>query len=284
MALVDRAFVRLAEGLVHYRHAGHDKRGATVPLYLAHAGPGSSRGFTPLLAELGETRWTIAPDMLGNGDSAAPDRDVTDILYYADSVVRILDALGIEQVDFYGSHTGALIGMELSRSHPTRIRKLILDGVMLLPEQDRQKMLDRYAPAVVPDDHGGYLLWAYQFCRDMTLFYPYFERDPEHRLPNGVTDPALLHLFVVDVLKALTTYHRAYRAAFAFEAEPALAAVSHPTLMTCSERDPLHTDLPLAGRILPSAATHLHPRTATPADVAAITLSFLDQSLTGNEQ
>jgi pimeloyl-ACP methyl ester carboxylesterase len=280
MADVDRAFVRLAEGLVHYRHAGADKTGS-VPLYLAHAGPGSSRGFGPLLSQFGESRWTIAPDMLGNGDSAAPDRDVTDIAYYADSVIRIIDALGIEQIDFYGSHTGALIGMELSRSHGGRIRKLVLDGVMLLPEQDRQKMLDRYAPAITPDDHGGYLLWAYQFCRDMTLFYPYFERDPEHRLPNGVTDPALLHLFVVDVLKALTTYHKAYGAAFAFEAEPALAAVSHPTLMTCSERDPLHTDLPIAARILPAAATHLHARTATPADVAAVALRFLDQMPTG---
>lgn len=283
MADVDRAFVRLTEGLVHYRHAGSGMRDRT-PLYLAHAGPGSSRGFTPLLEQFGESRWTIAPDMLGNGDSAAPDRAATDIAYYADSVVRILDALGIDTIDFYGSHTGALIGMELSRAHGDRIGKLVLDGVMLLPEDDRQKMLDLYAPEIAPDDHGGHLQWAYQFCRDMTLFYPYFERDPEHRLPNGVTPPAMLHPFVVDVLKALTTYHLAYRAAFAFEAEPALAAVRHPTLMSCSERDPLHTDLPRAAQILPAAETILYPRTTTPADVAARVMRFLDQSHAGNLQ
>jgi len=49
MSLVDRAFVRLAEGLVHYRHAGD----GGVPLYMAHSGPGSSHGLAPLVAAFG---------------------------------------------------------------------------------------------------------------------------------------------------------------------------------------------------------------------------------------
>jgi pimeloyl-ACP methyl ester carboxylesterase len=273
-AQVDRAFVRLSEGLVHYRHAGGGLEGQP-PLYMAHAGPGSSRGFTPLIAAFGQRRWTLAPDMLGNGDSDPPAREDTDIAYYADCVIRVMDALRIEQIDFYGSHTGAFIGMELARARPDRVRKLVLDGVMLLTTDEQAMMLQRYAPPMAPDDHGGHLAWAYQFARDMTLFYPYFLKDPEHRTGNGVTEPGLLHLFVVDVLKALTTYHCAYGAAFAYDAETALKAVSQPTLITCSERDPLHTQLPAAAALLPGASTRLHPRGATPADVAADVDQFL---------
>jgi pimeloyl-ACP methyl ester carboxylesterase len=273
-AQIDRAFVRLAEGLVHYRHAGAELKSAT-PLYMAHAGPGCSRSLAPLLAEFGVGRWTIAPDMLGNGDSAPPAREDTDIAYYADCVVRVLDALGVEQVDFYGSHTGALIGMELARSHGDRLRRLVLDGVMLLEDDERVHMLARYAPKTAPDDHGGYLLWAYQFCRDMMLFYPYFERDAEHRLPAGVPDAETLHLFVLDVMKALSTYHCAYQAAFSYDAQTALQALRHSVLITCSERDPLHGQLSQASALLPSAPVHLHPLTAGPVQIAAVVDQFL---------
>jgi pimeloyl-ACP methyl ester carboxylesterase len=271
---VDRAFVRLTEGLVHYRHAGAGSPG--VPVYLAHAGPGSSRGFAPLLGEIGETRWAIAPDMLGNGDSAPPVREDTDIAYYADCVVRVMDALGIEQIDFYGSHTGAMIGMELSQHHGDRVRKMVLDGVMLLDAAGRDYMVTNYAPKIVPDEYGGHMTWAYQFCRDMMLFYPYFERDSEHRTTNGVPDPATLHLMVTDVIKALTTYHCAYGAAFSYDAETALAKVTHTTLLTCGLRDPLHVDLPRAAAILPTAENHLYPLGTMPAEVAARIAAFLD--------
>jgi pimeloyl-ACP methyl ester carboxylesterase len=274
MAEIDRAFIRLSEGLVHYRHAGAGLSGQ-VPLYMVHGGPGSSRGLAPLVAELGERRWTIAPDMLGNGDSAAPATDDTDIAYYADCVIRIIDALDIAQVDFFGSHTGAMIGLELSRRHGDRVRRIVLDGVLLLAPGDRQRMVDLYAPEKIPDDHGGYLSWAYQFARDMALFFPHFDRDAAHRLPNGVAPSALLHLMVVDILKALTTYHRGYRAAFAYDAETALRAVRHPTLLTSSSRDALHVHLPVASGLLPAAAVHLHGDDAAQADVAAVIDAFL---------
>lgn len=273
--LVDRAFVRLAEGLVHYRHAG-DAVSGTVPVYMAHAGPGSSRGLAPLVSAFGATRRVIAPDMLGNGDSDPPARLDTDIAYYADCVVRVLDALGIEQVDFYGTHTGAIIAMELSAKHPDRVRKLVLDGVMILDAAGREEMLRDYAPEMAPDDHGGYLLWAHQFCRDMMLFYPYFKKDGEHWTGRGAPPAAFLHPMIVDVLKALGTYQCAYRAAFAYDVPAGLAAVRHPALLTCQSWDPLKATLPQAADLLPGADSVLYPLGATPEQIAARVCAFLD--------
>lgn len=274
-AMVDRAFVRLAEGLVHYRHSGE----GGVPLYMAHAGPGSSRGLEPLVGAFGATRRVIAPDMLGNGDSAPPARLDTDIAYYADCVVRVLDALDIEQVDFYGTHTGAIIAMELSATHPERIRKLVLDGVMILDAAGRDEMVREYAPEMSPDEHGGYLQWAHQFCRDMMLFYPYFKRDAEHWTGKGAPPPEFIHPMVVDVLKALGTYQCAYRAAFSYDVPAGLAKVRHPVLLACQSWDPLRHSLAQASALLPHAEAVLHPEGATPAQIAARVCSFLDAAV-----
>jgi len=279
-ALIDRSFARLAEGLIHYRHAGLGAHIAT-PLYMAHAGPGSSRGLEPLMALLAAGRPVIAPDMPGNGDSAAPLTTPTDIAYYADAALRLLDTLRIEKADFYGSHTGAFIGAELALTHPDRVGKLILDGVMLLSDEERPIMLEKYAPAVAPDLHGGHLVWAHSFMRDMMLFYPYFERDAQHRLPNGVPPADMLHAGVVDVLKALGTYHHAYRAAFSWDAAARLPQLRCPVLLTSTMRDPLYTDLEKAALLVPHARSQLLGLDSGWDERAQMIADFLDTEVSG---
>lgn len=273
---LDRAFLRLPHGLVHVRLGG-DRAAPGRPLYMAHAGPASSRWLAPIAAELARGRRVIAPDMPGNGDSDALPEAAPAIGDYAEAALRTIDALGIDRVDFYGSHTGAMIGLALAAAHPDRVGRLVLDGVVLPDAAERGEMLARYAPPMVPDDHGGQFSWAYQFCRDMFLFYPYYARDPAHRTANGVPPPEVLHPFVVDVLKALTTYHLAYRAAFAFDAAAALAVSRHDLLLVASESDPTHCDLAAAQALRPDAKAELFPRGCTPATIAGRIAAFLDR-------
>lgn len=236
--LVDRAFVRIDEGLVHYRAAGSPKNRKAIPLYMVHGGPGSSRGLENLLKYLGRDRYVIAPDTLGYGDSAAPALAKPEIDYYADSVRRILDGLKIDKVDFYGSHTGAHIGTELALRAPDRVRRLIFDGVTHFPPEERANFLANYAPAVTPDVYGRQLTWAWHFVRDMALFFPYFTTDAAHRLPRGVPAPQALHNSVLDVLKALSTYHLSYNAVYRHDLASRLPLLTNPVLCITSEADP----------------------------------------------
>jgi pimeloyl-ACP methyl ester carboxylesterase len=251
---VERAFVRIQEGLVHYRHAGEARVGGPLPLYMVHAGPGSSAGIAPLVAELGKTRRVIAPDTLGNGDSAPPGVKNPELAYYADSVVRIMDALQIDKADYFGTHTGAHIGVELLLSRPDRIRRAVFDGIGIFPEDLKTELLAHYAPEIVPDEFGRQFTWAWHFVRDQSLHFPYFMRDPEHRLNNSMPPADALHRSVVEVLKAVTTYHNGYRAVFRHDTKGRLPLIKGtPLLFMASEPDPLHVYLDAAAALVPGA-------------------------------
>lgn len=274
---VDRAFLRIREGLVHYRLCEPGGPTQGLPLYLHHANPGSSRGLEPLLGQLAlRGRRTIAPDTLGYGDSCAPDLPQPEIADFADSVVRILDALKIDAVDYYGAHTGAHVGTELALRHPDRVRRLVFDGVTVRTPEIRAWLLANYAPAQQPDDHGSQMAWAFQFVRDMSLFFPHFARDREHRTANGVPSAERLHDSTVDVLKALPTYHLVYNAVYRHDLGARLPLLKHPVLCIAKETDPNIVELDNAAARIPGVQKARIGRTEGIEQTARLLAEFLE--------
>lgn len=217
---IDRNFVRIAEGQVHYRSLGA-RPGATArrPLVMLHLSPSSSRSMEPIMAALrqaGHAGAIIAPDTLGNGDSVRPARADADIAYFADSMVRMIDALGIEAIDLYGSHTGARIACEIAASRPDRVGALVMSGITEYDAATQALYTERYVPQVEPDEYGRQMVWGFHFVRDQHLYAPYFRREAAFRLAKDVPSPQVLHEGALDILKALDTYHVAYLAAFAY--------------------------------------------------------------------
>ncbi len=234
---VNRHFVRLDEGLVHYREAGHSHSG--LPLLMMHASPASSAFLEPLMEVLGQSRRVIAPDTLGNGDSAPPSQNSPTVADYADSMDRFLGALAIEQCDVYGTHTGSHIGVELALLSPQRVRHLAMHGVAVLSAQEQAEFLAHYAPPQVPDDIGGQFNWAFHYVRDQMIFYPHFRKNAQHIRFGGHLDPEFLHTLAVGLLKNLTHYHKTYHAVFRHGLLERLATVSVPVCLLTHEDDPL---------------------------------------------
>ena len=274
--MIERGFVRLAEGQVHLRTCV-DPAPKRPPLFLLHASPASSRWMVPLMEALaGQGRTVIAPDTLGNGDSPPPAVAEPDIAYFADSVVRLADTMGIDRFAVYGAHTGARIACELAAAYPDRVCATVLDGIKEYDDATRETILAHYAPQVPPDDHGTHMVWAFHFVRDQALYFPHFQRDPEHRLPGHMPSARILHDATLDVLKALDTYALPYLAAFRYRPLTRLPAIATPVLLLKSDRE-----LAVLNAAVDEAAALLrHGSVAAvasdPAAKAAAILNFLD--------
>ncbi len=234
---IRRSFIELSNARIHYRHAGSDA--AQPPVLLVHASPGSSQGLLPLMRALARSRLVIAPDTVGNGDSIADIPAGADIGYFADHLVATLDALGLDRVDVYGTHTGASLATELALRQPDRVRALVLDGVGLYPAALQQELLERYAPALTIDHQGTYLMWLWHFVRDTFMFWPWYRLDAAHRRNIGLPTPEMLHDKLVEVLKAARTYHHPYRAAIAYDKRTQIPLLRVPTLAACAREDML---------------------------------------------
>jgi pimeloyl-ACP methyl ester carboxylesterase len=236
MSAVERAFARIAEGQVHYRMVQGDD--SLPPILLLHASPSSSRSTAPLaeaLAFLGRT--VIAPDTLGNGDSPLPAEDDPEIAYYADSMVRLMDALGYVEFVPYGAHTGARIACELAAAYPERVKATVLDGIKEYDDETRERIIANYAPTPEPDNHGTHMVWAFHFVRDQALYFPHFERNPEHRLPGFMPSSQALTEGAIDVLKAMGTYAKPYIAAFRYRATQRMPLIDGRVLFMKAERE-----------------------------------------------
>jgi len=261
--MIRRGFVDVMEGQVHYRTAGSIEA-AGPPLVLLHASPGSAKTLEPLLAAFASTRRVIAPDTLGNGDSSAPASGDAELTYFAAAHVRALDALGVRDFDLYGTHTGANLAIEIALSHPERVRSLILDGISLYSEEERNDMLTHYLPDVQIDAIGSQFNLIWHFVRDAYLFWPWYRRDKEHRRAIGLPSAADLHDKTLEVLKAASTFHIPYRAALAYRKEDRLPALRVPTLLACSATDMLIAYLGKVGALLPQAQQATTPGVGSP--------------------
>ena len=253
-------YADIADGRVHLRRAG--KPGRRRPLLVFQSAPGSAAPLSGLTEGLATEREVVAPDYLGNGDSAKPRRSV-DIGLLARDARQLADRLGLEQFDLWGTHTGALVALELALSAPERVGRLVLEAPPLLPADFSQDILANYLPALVPDKWGLHVQQAWNMRRDMFLFWPWYRQQRDAVRPLGLPDDATLHDWTVGLLKSGQTYDLSYRAAFEYDTAACLPRLTRPALICAGPADMLADGLARAREIAPSQVRVL----STPATV-----------------
>ncbi|MEO0411149.1 MAG: alpha/beta fold hydrolase [Pseudomonadota bacterium] len=250
--LIDRHFLRLEHGLVHYREAGDP---AAPPLLMLHASPASSKSQEPLMLALADRYCVYAPDTPGNGESDALALESPTLVDYARTMDAFCAGLGLEEVALYGTHTGAHIGIEWAATSPYRLSAMILDGVALLSPDMRQEFLDHYAPPKQPEPDGSQFHWAWHFMRDQMIFFPHYQKDLDHLRPGGTFDARILHTLTLDVLKALETYHLPYEAVFRQDPIAMAEKTNIKTLVLTSDDGPIETGMEPLIAALPQSYT-----------------------------
>ncbi|MFF5721315.1 alpha/beta fold hydrolase [Streptomyces buecherae] len=99
--------------------------GEGVPLVLLAGQANSHRWWEAVRADFHPVRSTLTLDYRGTGDSDKPDTPHSTELF-AQDVVAVLDDLGIERADVYGTSMGGRVAQQLAARHPRRVSALVL--------------------------------------------------------------------------------------------------------------------------------------------------------------
>jgi len=140
-------------------------------------------------------------------------------------------------------------------------------------------ILAGYLPDVPVDHQGLHVLWAWQFCRDTYLFWPWFRHDKAGVRDVGLPSPEALHAKFVEVVKAYGSFRASYRAAFLFDKRARLPLLCVPTMAACARNDMLFGYLDELARLIPGARRQEIPGVSSPeaaAETARLIGDFLD--------
>ena len=251
-------YLQTAMGRVHMRRAGSGGR----TLLVFHSAPGSAEPLEGLIQGLAQGREVIACDYLGNGDSDKAKGDIT-IAVLAQHAHAIVDALDLEVVDLFGTHTGAMVAIEFSILWPERTGRMVLEAPVLLDPAFSAEILENYLPPLIPDSWGTHLLRAWNMRRDMFLFWPWYRQTRQAVRSLGMPALQTLHDWTVGFLKSGSTYHLSYSAAFAYNTQARLPLITRPAMICAGPTDMLVEGLELAKALAPTGTFV----TATPATV-----------------
>jgi pimeloyl-ACP methyl ester carboxylesterase len=122
-------------------HLHYEVRGAG-PVLLVLGAPMAAAAFAALADALADEYTVVTQDPRGISASVLddPEQDSTPELR-ADDVAAVLDALGAQTADVFGSSGGAVTGLALVARHPGRVRTLIAHEppvLGLLPDADER--------------------------------------------------------------------------------------------------------------------------------------------------
>lgn len=110
----------------------HRETGAGAPFVFLHGNPASSHVWRNVIANLDLPVRSLAPDLIGMGESGKPD-----IAYRFADHARYLDAwfdeLALDRIVLIGHDWGGALAMDWAARHPDRVHGLVLMETILRP-------------------------------------------------------------------------------------------------------------------------------------------------------
>ena len=238
MVALDKGFVTVAHGQVHYRHCG---RGPL--LVMLHDSARSSLQHAASMEWLGEHFTVIAPDLPGCGNSAPLPVGQRAVPDYSAALATTLAALGIESSLLYGNHHAAAIALHFAAHHPARVALVVIDGLELqAPDKGPDVPVPKPA-GPVPSDDGSHLVAAWTGVLDAARHWPARSQPGTARLAVALPDDAALHESAIDLFMADQSTTDAQRAPQRCDARSAFAHLHVPAVVLDRQDDHRRRDL-----------------------------------------
>jgi len=212
-------------------------------IFVFHQSPQSSTSSMEWIAELGKNYLVIAPDTPGYGHSDPLTIQSPSVTDFAHFFVQLIDQLKITQFAVVGTHTGAAIAAKIAVLKAENTFAAFFDGFPAFEAQEAKELLGDYLPAFVPSWDASHLAWLWSRIREQTIFFPWYNRNPENRMNYDCRDPKAMQDWARDFLLAGESYCSAYAAAFNENGTQLSADVRCPALFCYHQSDPLTAHL-----------------------------------------
>lgn len=215
--MIELGYARTPYGQIHYAECGSGD-----PVLLLHQTPRSWDEYREVLPLLGGSHRVVAMDTLGFGASAQPAAHT--IEDYAQGVLALMDALGLDSAAVAGHHTGGVIALETAARAPERITRLVLSSTPMVDAESRERRRRGGRPVdnATEREDGTHLteLWA-----SRAVYYP----------PGR---PDLLSRYVRDALTIWPGVGLGHQAVGAYRMEERLGLIRCPVLCVGATDDP----------------------------------------------
>jgi 2-hydroxymuconate-semialdehyde hydrolase len=232
------------------------KAGNDAILWLHGSGPGATAltNWEWMIGELGDEYHNIAPDIIGFGDSTHPEPPPAGLAEFTqlrvDTLLALLDTLGVDKVALVGNSMGGIISMRLAVQAPDRVERLVLMGSGGAPDLFTPELLRLITFYNDPTVEAMAELMSC-FVYDPAFFDGKLEEIAAARMPRASRD---------DV-------KRSHLATFTLGApldlsDEVLGAIEQPTLVVHGREDrimPVAAGYHFAERI-PNAQLHVFPK------------------------
>ena len=248
--VINRAYARVGERLVHYRYAGNGP-----PVLLIHQSPRSSLENIPILEAWADRFTVIAPDTPGFGESTPLAMERPEVPDYADALIAFMDEMGLAKAGLYGMHSGAIIGAGVAKVHPERLTALACNGYGFWSKEEQRAFGENYLPPFLPSGFGEHLVWLWSRLREQLFFFPWYETNEAHRLRLPEPSADYIHSSALDLLASGDSYRRGYGAVFRADRAVPGADRSIPTLVAACDTDPLQAHIDRLGDLPPQWQT-----------------------------
>ncbi|MFD6275740.1 alpha/beta fold hydrolase [Streptomyces sp. NPDC060209] len=139
---------------IHYDDQGPSDG---IPVVLVHGHPFDHTMWAPQVAALTAAGYrVVTPDLRGYGGSEVVP-GVSLFSDFADDIAALLHTIGLQQVVIGGVSMGGQITMEFQRTHPERVRGLILSDTSPVAETEEGKAFrNALADRFLREGMGGY--------------------------------------------------------------------------------------------------------------------------------
>ena len=238
---VRRGYEKGRFGQLHYRIAKPANIASQPPLLCLHQSPNSGRIYETFLGAMGTDRIAVAADTPGFGDSDPPPA-VPGISDYAAAMGDLIDALGFDEVDLIGYHTGSLTSVELALQRPQQVRRVVMIAAPVFTEKELTELRAHFAAVELTRD-GSHLAKAW-------VEHVYWA------MPGWTLDHVATQF--PDALRRPDISWWGHKAAFDYVLAEKLPKVRQPTLVLNPEDD-LHEQTLRAKALLANGRVHELP-------------------------